>query len=184
MSEDFRILPHDLVAEQSLLGAVFISPDAIISLADELTPDDFYKPANKIVFKTMLSLLEKGEPIDATTMVSALTNQGDISNIGGINYVVELVNSTPTSKNVEHYAKLVKEKATLRKVIADLSDSLSSAYQGDVSISDIISKTEKSMLDISKQNTGTGFRNVADILDTHMQIVETRSQTDGFVTGN
>ena len=180
---DFKIPPHDLAAEQSVLGSVFISPDAIISLADELTPDDFYKPANKIVFKTMLSLLEKGEPIDATTMVSALTNQGDISNIGGINYVVELVNSTPTSKNVEHYAKLVKEKATLRKVIADLSDSLSSAYQGDVSISDIIAKTEKSMLDISNQNTGTGFRNVADILDTHMQIVETRSQTDGFVTG-
>ena len=183
MSEDFRILPHDLVAEQSVLGAVFISPETMISLADELTPDDFYKPANKIVFKTMLSLLEKGEPIDATTMVSALTNQGDISNIGGINYVVELVNSTPTSKNVEHYAKLVKEKATLRKVIADLSESLSSAYQGDVSISDIIAKTEKSMLDISNQNAGTGFRNVADILDTHMQIVETRSQTDGFVTG-
>ena len=183
MSEDFRILPHDLVAEQSVLGAVFISPETMISLADELTPDDFYKPANKIVFRTMLSLLEKGEPIDATTMVSALTSQGDISNIGGINYVVELVNSTPTSKNVEHYAKLVKEKATLRKVIADLSDSLSSAYQGDVSIGDIIAKTEKSLLDISNQNAGTGFRNVADILDTHMQIVETRSQTDGFVTG-
>lgn len=183
MSEYFRILPHDLVAEQSVLGAVFISPETMTSLADELTPDDFYKPANKIVFKTMLSLLEKGEPIDATTMVSALTNQGDISNIGGVTYVVELVNSTPTSKNVEHYAKLVKEKAMLRKVIADLSESLSSAYQGDVSISDIISKTEKSMLNISNQNTGTGFRNVADILDTHMQIVETRSQTDGFVTG-
>ena len=183
MSEDFRILPHDLVAEQSVLGAVFISPETITSLADELTPDDFYKPANKIVFKTMLSLLEKGEPIDATTMISALTNQGDISNIGGITYVVELVNSTPTSKNVEHYAKLVKEKATLRKVIADLSESLSSAYQGDVSIGDIITKTEKSLLDISNQNAGTGFRNVADILDTHMQIVETRSQTDGFVTG-
>ena len=181
--DNFKIPPHDLVAEQSVLGAVFIAPDTIISLADELVPDDFYKPANKIVFKTMLSLLEKGEPIDATTMVSALTNQGDISKIGGMNYVVELVNSTPTSKNVEHYAKLVKEKATLRKVITDLSESLSSAYQGDVSISDIISKTEKSMLDISNQNTGTGFRNVADILDTHMQIVETRSQTDGFVTG-
>ena len=183
MSEDFRILPHDLVAEQSVLGAVFIAPDTIISLADELTPDDFYKPANKIVFKTMLLLLEKGEPIDATTMVSALTNQGDISTIGGMNYVVELVNSTPTSKNVEHYAKLVKEKATLRKMIADLSDSLSSAYKGDVPIDDIIAKTEKSMLDISNQNTGTGFRNVADILDTHMQMVETRSQTDGVVTG-
>ena len=183
MSEDFRILPHDLVAEQSVLGAVFISPESIIYLADELTPDGFYKPANKIVFKTMLLLLEKGEPIDATTMVSALTSQGDISNIGGINYIVELVNSTPTSKNVEHYAKLVKEKSTLRKVIADLSDSLSSAYQGDVSIGDIIAKTEKSLLNISNQNAGTGFRNVADIIDTHMQIVETRSQTDGFVTG-
>ena len=183
MSDDFRIPPHDLVAEQSVLGAVFISPDTIISLADELAPEDFYKPANKIVFKTMLSLLEKGEPIDATTMGSALTNQGDISKIGGITYIVELVNSTPTSKNVEHYAKLVKEKATLRKMIVDLSDSLSSAYQGDVSISDIIAKTEKSMLDISNQNTGTGFRNVADILDTHMQMVETRSQTDGVVTG-
>ena len=183
MSDYFRILPHDLVAEQSVLGAVFISPESLITLADELTPDDFYKPANKIVFKTMLSLLEKGEPIDATTMVSALTNQGDISTIGGINYVVELVNSTPTSKNVEHYAKLVKEKATLRKMIANLSDSLSSAYQGDVSIDDIIAKTEKSMLDISNQNMGTGFRNVADILDTHMQMVETRSQTEGVVTG-
>lgn len=181
--DDFKIPPHDLVAEQSVLGAVFIAPDTIISLADELVPDDFYKPANKIVFKTMLSLFKKGEPIDATTMVSALTNQGEIKEIGGLNYVVELVNSTPTSKNVEHYAKLVKEKATLRRVIADLSDSLSSAYQGDVSISDIIAQTEKSMLDISNQNTGTGFRNVADILDTHMQIVETRSQTDGFVTG-
>nr|DAN62657.1 MAG TPA: DnaB-like replicative helicase [Caudoviricetes sp.] len=183
MSEDFRIPPHDLAAEQSVLGAVFIAPDTIISLADELVPDDFYKPANKIVFKTMLSLFKKGEPIDATTMVSALTNQGQIKEIGGLNYVVELVNSTPTSKNVEHYAKLVKEKSTLRRVIADLSDSLSSAYQGDVSISDIIAQTEKSLLDISNQNTGTGFRNVADILDTHMQIVETRSQTDGFVTG-
>ena len=183
MNEEFRILPHDLAAEQSVLGSVFISPDSLIFLADELVPDDFYKPANKIVFKTMLSLLEKGEPIDATTMGSALTNQGDISKIGGITYIVELVNSTPTSKNAEHYAKLVKEKATLRKVIADLSDSLASAYQGDVSINDIIAKTEKSMLDISNQNTGTGFRNVADILDTHMQMVETRSQTDGVVTG-
>ena len=183
MSDDFKIPPHDLVAEQSVLGAVFIAPDTIISLADELLPDDFYKPANKIVFKTMLSLFKKGEPIDATTMVSALTNQGQIKEIGGLNYVVELVNSTPTSKNVEHYAKLVKEKSTLRRVIADLSESLSSAYQGDVSISDIIAKTEKSMLDISNQNTGTGFRNVADILDTHMQMVETRSQTDGVVTG-
>ena len=183
MNEEFRILPHDLAAEQSVLGSVFISPDSLIFLADELVPDDFYKPANKIVFKTMLSLLEKGEPIDATTMGSALTNQGDISKIGGINYVVELVNSTPTSKNVEHYAKLVKEKATLRKMIANLSDSLSSAYQGDVPVGDIIARTEKSMLDISNQNAGTGFRNVADILDTHMQIVETRSQTDGFVTG-
>ena len=181
--DEFRILAHDPVAEQSVLGSVFISPNSLISLADELVPDDFYKPANKIVFKTMLSLLAKGEPIDATTMVSALTNQGDISTVGGINYVVELVNSTPTSKNVEHYAKLVKEKATLRKVIADLSDSLSSAYQGDVSIGDTIANTEKSMLNISNQNTGTGFRNVADILDTHMQMVETRSQTDGVVTG-
>ena len=183
MSEEFRILPHDLAAEQSVLGSVFISPESLITLADELTPEDFYKPAHKIVFKTMLSLFEKGEPIDATTMGSALTNQGDISKIGGITYIVELVNSTPTSKNVEHYAKLVKEKATLRKMIANLSDSLSSAYQGDVSIDDIIAKTEKSLLDISNQNAGTGFRNVADILDTHMQMVETRSQTDGVVTG-
>lgn len=183
MNEELRVLPHDLVAEQSVLGAVFISPDSIITLADVLTPDDFYKPANKIVFKTMLSLFEKGEPIDATTMVSALTNQGDISNIGGINYVVELVNSTPTSKNIEHYAKLVKEKANLRKVIAELSESLSSAYQGDISINEIIEKTEKSILDISNQNVGNGFRNVADIIDTHMQIVEKRSETDGVVTG-
>lgn len=181
--DDLKILPHDIQAEQSVLGSIFISPDLMVSLADILSEEDFYKPSNKIVFKTMLSLLRKGEPIDATTMISALTSQGQIKHVGGINYIVELVNSTPTSKNAEHYAKIVKEKSTLRKIIAGLSDSLSSAYQGDVSINDIIANTEKSMLDISNQNTGTGFRNVADILDTHMQIVETRSQTDGFVTG-
>ena len=181
--DDFKILPHDIQAEQSVLGSIFISPDLMLSLADILSEEDFYKPSNKIVFKTMLSLLRKGEPIDATTIISALTSQGEIKHVGGINYIVELVNSTPTSKNAEHYAKIVKEKSTLRKIIAGLSDSLSSAYQGDVTINDIIAKTEKSMLDISNQNTVTGFRNVADILDTHMQIVETRSQTDGFVTG-
>lgn len=181
--DDLKILPHDIQAEQSVLGSIFISPDLMVSLADILSEEDFYKPSNKIVFKTMLSLLRKGEPIDATTMISALTSQGQIKHVGGINYIVELVNSTPTSKNAEHYAKIVKEKSTLRKIIAGLSDSLSSAYQGDVSINDIIANTEKSMIDISNQNTGTGFRNVADILDTHMQIVETRSQTDGFVTG-
>lgn len=181
--DDLKILPHDIQAEQSVLGSIFISPDLMVSLADILSEEDFYKPSNKIVFKTMLSLLRKGEPIDATTMISALTSQGQIKHVGGINYIVELVNSTPTSKNAEHYAKIVKEKSTLRKIIAGLSDSLSSTYQGDVSINDIIANTEKSMLDISNQNTGTGFRNVADILDTHMQIVETRSQTDGFVTG-
>ena len=181
--DDLKVLPHDIQAEQSVLGSIFISPDLMVSLADILSEEDFYKPSNKIVFKTMLSLLRKGEPIDATTMISALTSQGQIKHVGGINYIVELVNSTPTSKNAEHYAKIVKEKSTLRKIIAGLSDSLSSAYQGDVSINDIIANTEKSMLDISNQNTGTGFRNVADILDTHMQIVETRSQTDGFVTG-
>lgn len=181
--DDLKILPHDIQAEQSVLGSIFISPDVMLSLADILSEKDFYKPSNKIVFKTMLSLLRKGEPIDATTIISALTSQGEIKHVGGINYIVELVNSTPTSKNAEHYAKIVKEKSTLRKIIAGLSDSLSSAYQGDVSINDIIANTEKSMLDISNQNTGTGFRNVADILDTHMQIVETRSQTDGFVTG-
>lgn len=181
--DDLKILPHDIQAEQSVLGSIFISPDVLLSLADILSEEDFYKPSNKIVFKTMLSLLRKGEPIDATTIISALTSQGEIKHVGGINYIVELVNSTPTSKNAEHYAKIVKEKSTLRKIIAGLSDSLSSAYQGDVTINDIIAKTEKSMLDISNQNTVTGFRNVADILDTHMQIVETRSQTDGFVTG-
>jgi replicative DNA helicase len=183
MMDDLKILPHDIQAEQSVLGSIFISPDVLLSLADILSEEDFYKPSNKIVFKTMLSLLRKGEPIDATTIISALTSQGEIKHVGGINYIVELVNSTPTSKNAEHYAKIVKEKSTLRKIIAGLSDSLSSAYQGDVTINDIIAKTEKSMLDISNQNTVTGFRNVADILDTHMQIVETRSQTDGFVTG-
>ena len=81
MSEDFRIPPHDLVAEQSVLGAVFIAPETMTSLADELTPEDFYKPANKIVFKTMLSLLEKGEPIDATTMVSALPIKGRLKKL-------------------------------------------------------------------------------------------------------
>lgn len=138
--DDFKILPHDLVAEQSVLGAVFISPETMISLADELTPDDFTSLPTRLYLKLCCHCLKKVSQSMLRQWFLLLTNQGDILNIGGINYVVELVNSTPTSKNVEHYAKLVKKKATLRKVIADLSDSLSSAYQGDVSIDDIIAK--------------------------------------------
>jgi len=181
--EELRVQPQDILAEQSVLGAIFIDETKLVFVREYIDSRDFFKYAHRLIFQAMVDLSDRGDAIDATTVRTILDSQGDLQTIGGLSYLVEIVNSVPTSANAEYYAKIVAEKAMLRKVIADLSESLSSAYLGDVSIGDIIAKTEKSMLDISNQNTGTGFRNVADILDTHMQIVETRSQTDGFVTG-
>ena len=129
-AQELRVQPHDLVAEQSVLGAIFINPEKLITVREFIEADDFYKYSHRVIFKAMVTLSDRNDAIDATTVRTILDDQDDLQNIGGISYLVDLVNSVPTSANAEYYAKIVAEKAMLRRIINRLTEIVNQAYEG------------------------------------------------------
>ena len=163
-TSELRVHPQDLIAEQSVLGSVFISPEKLIAVREYIDPEDFYKYAHRVIFKAMISLSDQNDAIDATTVRAILDNQGDLQNIGGISYLVELVNSVPTSANAEYYAKIVAEKAMLRRIISRLTEAVNQAYEGAINSEDIISGAEKALIDVNERSNRSGFRKISDVL--------------------
>lgn len=107
-AQELRVQPHDLVAEQSVLGAIFINPEKLITVREFIEADDFYKYSHRVIFKAMVTLSDRNDAIDATTVRTILDDQDDLK-YRGISYLVDLVNSVPTSANAEYYAKIVAE---------------------------------------------------------------------------
>lgn len=181
--EDFKMLPHDPVSEQAVLGSIFINPEKIIEVAEYLKPDDFYKPAHRILFKAMLSISGNAEPIDVVTVKSVLESQDNLATIGGITYLLEVVNAVPTSAHAEHYAKIVAKKAQLRSIIDNLSDSIGNAYDENMDIDEIIAKTERSLIEVSQSSNKSSFRPIHDVLAENYQKIEERSNNNTQITG-
>ncbi|BAH88897.1 replicative DNA helicase [Streptococcus mutans] len=182
-TSELRVQPQDLIAEQSVLGSVFISPEKLIAVREYIDPKDFYKYAHRVIFKAMISLSDQNDAIDATTVRAILDNQGDLQNIGGISYLVELVNSVPTSANAEYYAKIVAEKAMLRRIISRLTEAVNQAYEGAINSEDIISGAEKALIDVNERSNRSGFRKISDVLAVNYENLEVRSQQTTDVTG-
>lgn len=182
-TSELRVQPQDLIAEQSILGSVFISPEKLIAVREYIDPEDFYKYAHRVIFKAMISLSDQNDAIDATTVRAILDNQGDLQNIGGISYLVELVNSVPTSANAEYYAKIVAEKAMLRRIISRLTEAVNQAYEGAINSEDIISGAEKALIDVNERSNRSGFRKISDVLAVNYENLEVRSQQTTDVTG-
>lgn len=182
-TSELRVQPQDLIAEQSVLGSVFISPEKLIAVREYIDPEDFYKYAHRVIFKAMISLSDQNDAIDATTVRAILDNQGDLQNIGGISYLVELVNSAPTSANAEYYAKIVAEKAMLRRIISRLTEAVNQAYEGAINSEDIISGAEKALIDVNEHSNRSGFRKISDVLAVNYENLEVRSQQITDVTG-
>ncbi len=182
-SQELRLPPKDELAEAAVLGAVFISPDKLIDIREFVEPEDFYKYANRVIFKAMVDLGDAREAIDVTTVRSLLDNQGDLANIGGISYLADLVESVPHSANAEYYAKIVAEKAMLRKVIQSLTDRVQEAYEGSRSSDEIIAAAEKSLIDVSEHSNRSGFRKISDVLRINFEELEERARQTSDVTG-
>ena len=182
-AQELRLQPQDLLAEQAVLGSVFISPDKLISVREYIEPEDFYKYSHKVIFKAMITLNDRNEAIDATTVRAVLDSQDDLQNIGGLAYLVELVNSVPTSANAEYYAKIVAEKSMLRNIISRLTETVNEAYDGAIESDDIIAHAEKALVDINERSSNSGFRKISDILKENYEALEERSQQTSEVTG-
>lgn len=181
--QEMRVIPQDVLAEQSVLGSIFIAPDKLISVREFVEDKDFYKPAHRIIFKAMVTLNDRNEAIDATTVRSILDSQGDLQQVGGLAYLAEVVNSVPTSANAEYYAQIVAEKAMLRNIINRLTESVNQAYEGRQSAEDILAATEKSLVDIGETSNRTGFKRISDVLSLNYENLEIRASQKGDVTG-
>ncbi|HEN2375225.1 replicative DNA helicase [Streptococcus agalactiae] len=179
---ELRVQPQDLLAEQAVLGSIFISPEKLIMVREFISPDDFYKYSHKVIFRAMITLADRDDAIDAATVRNILDDQGDLQNIGGLGYIVELVNSVPTSANAEFYAKIVSEKAMLRDIISKLTDTVNMAYEGNDS-DEIIATAEKALVDINEHSNRSGFRKISDVLKVNYENLELRSQQTSDVTG-
>lgn len=177
---DFKTLPHDLEAEMSVLGSLFISPEKIVEVLEFLKPDDFYRPAHKILFKAMVDLNSRGDAIDTVTIKAAL---GSYEPIGGLTYLGQIVNSVPTSSNIEYYAKIVANKSQSRAFIGSLTELIGSAYAEELSVEDLIAKAESSLLAVSQSSHQSSFRRMYDILDEHQEKLDERASQTSFVTG-
>ncbi|HEO3514917.1 TPA: replicative DNA helicase [Streptococcus agalactiae] len=181
--DELKVLPHDIQAEQSVLGSIFIKPEKMIEVAEYLKPNDFYRPAHKILFKAMVSLADRGEAIDIVTIKSTLESTDELGMVGGISYIAEIVNAVPTSSHAEHYAKIVAKKAQLRSIIDNLSDSIGNAYDEDMDIDEIIAKAERSLIEVSQASNKSSFRPIHDVLLENHSKIEERSNNTSQITG-
>ncbi|VGV83847.1 replicative DNA helicase [Streptococcus pyogenes] len=180
---ELRVQPQDLLAEQSVLGSIFISPDKLIAVREFISPDDFYKYAHKIIFRAMITLSDRNDAIDATTIRTILDDQDDLQSIGGLSYIIELVNSVPTSANAEYYAKIVAEKAMLRDIIARLTESVNLAYDEILKPEEVIAGVERALIELNEHSNRSGFRKISDVLKVNYEALEARSKQTSNVTG-
>ena len=182
MAENMNVLPHDLLAEQAVLGSIFLDPDKIHIASEYLTKDSFFKLSHGMLFNIMQDLSDKGDPIDPVSVKSALDSIGQLEQVGGMAFLASLINAVPTSAHIEHYSKVVAEKSRARKVIEDLSQSISNVYDGQKDLNEILSQTEQNLSTISSEQK-KGFRPIIDVIDSTQSILDERSQKVGDVTG-
>lgn len=182
MAENMNVLPHDLLAEQAVLGSIFLDPDKIHIASEYLTKDSFFKLSHGMLFNIMQELSDKGDPIDPVSVKSALDSIGQFEQIGGMPFLASLINAVPTSAHIEHYSKVVAEKSRARKVIEDLSQSISNVYDGQKDLNEILFQTEQNLSTISNEQK-KGFRPIIDVIDSTQSILDERSQKTGDVTG-
>jgi len=178
-----RVPPHNHEAEQSVIGAIFLEPQALITASEILIPEDFYRTAHQKIFQTMLTLSDQGKAIDVVTIAEELSSKKEIEDVGGLAYISELANAVPTAANIVHYAKIVEEKALLRRLIRVATKIVESGYAGDDEVEVLLSEAEKNVLEVSKRKNAGDFKHVKDVLVETFDNIEQLVNREGDITG-
>ena len=177
-----RALPSDLEAEMSVLGVSFLSSEALEKIHDEVTEDMFYNEKNRTIFKAIMSLYKAGTPVDLTTIKAELDKKKAFNEIGGVNYLTEIIDSVVTSANLEYYIKILKDASIRRNVINTATDIVSSAYN-DENITSMLDNAERSILNVVKMRTSTEFVPIHEILRIAQERLEERAKNKSDITG-
>ena len=178
-----RNMPSNIESEQSLLGACFLSKYALQKAGEILLPESFYDEKNGKIYAAMLNLMEDKTPIDLTTVTSYLKNHNQLTEVGGVEYLTEVLNIVPTAANADYYIKDIEESHLLRNLITTAEEIASGGYQTDLTVNDILDNAEKKILNIVKNRKASEFRSIKDVLAKTQSDLERLSENKGEITG-
>lgn len=178
-----RIMPHSLDAEKSVLGSMFLSKVAVQKAMESLLKETFYLEANGIIFDAISNLVEKGTPVDITTVTSYLDDQKVLKQVGNVEYLTELVNAVPTASNVDEYIRIVEECAIKRRLIEEATNIVNEVYSSKEDLTDLLENAERKVTNVVKSKKGTQFRSMKVVLAKTQSDLEKLSKNKGEVTG-
>jgi replicative DNA helicase len=178
-----RTLPHNLEAEKSVLGAILINNQAFNQAAEVIDAQDFFRDAHRRIFEKMVGLTDRNEPVDFVTLTDELTRSGELDEVGGPAYVSGLTDGVPRSANVEYYARIVKEKSTLRRLIQASNEVLVRAYDAEEDADDLLDEAERTIFSIAEGRMRSGFVKLSELVDGGYAMLEQLQANRGLVTG-
>ena len=178
-----RTLPHNLDAEKSVLGAILIHNEAFNHAAELIDSKDFFRIAHTRIFEKMIRLSERGDAIDFVTLKEELSKSGELEDVGGPAYIASLADGVPRSANVEYYARIVKEKATLRNLIHSANKILAEAYEAEQEPDLLLDEAERQIFAIAEDRIRAGFTPLRDLVQSSFTTIEKLQSHKGLVTG-
>ncbi|HWP64426.1 MAG TPA: replicative DNA helicase [Candidatus Limnocylindria bacterium] len=177
-----RVPPQNVEAEESVLGAILLDNGAIDRVTGLLQPDDFYRESHRKIFRAMLALADRSEPCDLVTLGEALRARGELVDVGGAAYLAELAERVPTAANVTHYARLVRDKAVLRNLIATATSIAERGYAGQ-DVKDLLDRAEQEIFALSDREVRPAFVRLDGLLNSTFDTIERLFEQKQAVTG-
>jgi replicative DNA helicase len=180
-----KMPPHSDEAEKAVLGGILLDGESFGKVQELLSPDgsDFYHPAHRSLFKGMASLFEKGAPVDAVTVTDLFKGSDDLASVRGISYIGELLEAIPTAANIAYYARIVREKSLLRKVIGTATEIAAQGYDGVESVEEFIDDAETRIFKVSQDRAKKSFYAMGDLLKDTFETIERLYEKKAHVTG-
>jgi replicative DNA helicase len=178
-----RTPPHDLAAEQCVLGGMMLSKDAISDVLDVIKGHDYYRPAHQLVHDIILDLYSRGEPADAVTVAAELTRRGDIGRVGGAPYLHTLIASVPTAANAGYYARIVRERAILRRLVEVGTRIVQLGYAGDGDADELVDRAEAEVYGVTDRRVSEDYLPLAEIMPGALDEIEAIGSRGGTLAG-
>jgi replicative DNA helicase len=178
-----KTLPNNLEAERSILGAILLDDKAVLTVFETIRSQDFYLESHRRVFEKMLQLMNNSHPIDIVTLKEELQRANELESVGGAAYLASLTDGLPRAMNIEHYARIVKQKSTLRRLIQVSNETMARSYQDEESAEEVLQHIEKAIFDIAGQQFRTGFAPISPIVSNVFKQIEELSNRKAPVTG-
>jgi replicative DNA helicase len=178
-----RMPPHDVAAEQCVLGGMLLSKDAISDVIEVIKPTDHYRPAHQMVHEAILDLYARGEPADPITVSNELTRRGELARIGGAPYLHTLIASVPTAANASYYARIVRERAILRRLVEAGTRIVQFGYAGDADADDLVDRAQAEVYAVADRRTGEDYHALSEIMPAALEEIEAIGAHGGGING-